>query len=130
MVSTVQALGGTPSLLPLAVRLMEWVWLQQDHVFSFLNELLSRQLPSSLTQQLVDDIILSRAIVIKDICQQKYVYYTVRSNTVDQEIFVELYFHISAFNFRHLASILHFVDEAQKDFLVCGMLVCACHGPI
>ena len=75
VVSTVQALGGTPSLLPLAVRLMEWVWLQQDHVFPFLNELLSRQLPSSLTQQLVDDIILARAIVIKDICQQKYVYY-------------------------------------------------------
>lgn len=71
IVSTIQALGATSSLLPLAIRLMDRLWQHQDHVFPFLNELLSRVLPPSLPAQLVYEVTLARAIAIRDICQLK-----------------------------------------------------------
>lgn len=71
IVSTIQALGATSSLLPLAIRLMDRLWQRQDHVFPFLNELLSRVLPPSLPAQLVYEVTLARAIAIRDICQLK-----------------------------------------------------------
>ena len=73
IVSTIQALGAAPSLLPLAIRLMGRLWLQQDHVFPFLNELLSRVLPPTLPAQLVNEVILARAIVMRDVCQLRQV---------------------------------------------------------
>ena len=69
--STIQALGATPSLLPLATRLMDKLWQQQDRVFPFLNELLSRVLPPSLPAQLVYEVTVARALVIRDVCQLK-----------------------------------------------------------
>ena len=71
IVSTIQALGATPSLLPLAIRLMDRLWQQQDHVFPFLSEMLSRVLPPSLPAQLVYEVTLARAIVVRDVCQLK-----------------------------------------------------------
>lgn len=72
MVALILELSKNSKLLPAMIRVLHSVWEHQDAVYPQLHDLLIAPLPLGTSTSSVVDILLSKAITAKEMCEKRY----------------------------------------------------------
>ena len=71
MVALILEFSKNAKLMPTMIRVLHRVWERQDAVYPHLHDLLFASLPVGISSSSVVDILLSKAITAKEMCERR-----------------------------------------------------------
>ena len=76
MVALILEMSKNAKLLPTMIRILHSIWEHHDAVYPHLHDLLIAPLPVGTSVASVVNILLSKALTTKEMCEIRYTYYT------------------------------------------------------